>query len=212
MQASCSRNELAQAAVPALASTEDEISEVQELRSSLLQEGMQMLTSRHSVVTQPSVTIEGDVTALRQEKSITASTDGALHGYKHACGAILTSVRTGIKVRVSMAYLAVDTEPIVPETMARYLVIYVLWGWTGQLNMAADSASALWRRYTSLPMKDTVLLLIFRHFAAEIASKHIEEYWHRAQHTMHGTDRLAGLNRDPRNPFLDLKPVKIFGF
>lgn len=60
-----------------------------------------------------------------------------------------------------MAYMAVDTEPVVPETMARYLVIYVLWGWTGQLNMAVDSASALWWTYTSLPMKDTVRSFIF---------------------------------------------------
>ena len=93
-----------------------------------------------------------------------------------------------------MAYCAMDAEPVVPETMARYMVIDVLWGWTGQLHMASDSASAMWRKYTSMPMKDTVLSLVFRHFAAEIASKHIVEYWHRAQHTTQGTDWLARLN------------------
>ena len=62
--------------------------------------------------------------------------------------------------------------------------------------MASDSASAMWRKYTSLPMKDTVLPLVFRHFAAEIVSKHIEEFWHRAQHTTQGTDWLARLNAE----------------
>ena len=95
---------------------------------------------------------------------------------------------TGIKVKVSMAYCAMDAEPIVPEIMARYMVLYVLWGWTGRLNMASDSASAMWRKYTSMPMKDTVLSLIFSHFAAEIVSKHVEQFWHRAQHTTQGAD------------------------
>ena len=151
---------MAQAAVLALAFTEDGISEVHELRASLMREGILMLTSRHAAVVQPSIAIEGDPNTLRKEKTITASTDGALHGNKHACGAILTGNETGAKVKVSMAYRAMDAEPVVPETMARYMVIYVLWGWTGQLNMAADSASAMWRKYTSLPMKDAVLSLI----------------------------------------------------
>ena len=57
--------------------------------------------------------------------------------------------------------------------------------------MASDRASAMWRKYTSMPMKDTVLSLIFWHFAAEIVSKHIEVFWHIAQHTTQCTDWLA---------------------
>ena len=87
-----------------------------------------MLTSRHAAVVQPSVAVEGDLKTLCTEETITASTDGALHGHKHACGAVLVGARTGIKVTVSMAYCAMDAEPVVPETMARYMVIYVLWG------------------------------------------------------------------------------------
>ena len=77
-----------------------------------------------------------------------------------------------------------------------------------------------------MPMKDTVLSLIFRHFAAEIVSKHVEEFRHRAQHTTQGADWLAQLNAEAHKaaqealrksqpyqvPFMGRLPATVWGF
>ena len=97
------------------------------------------------------VLVEGDVSALLQSNTLIAAPDAAIFGQVHSCAAVLFCPVTSRRVGFSMSCAALDSDPMVPETMARLLLLHVLRNWSGSVWAAIDCASALWRMFSRLP-------------------------------------------------------------
>ena len=106
-----------------------------------------------------------------------AVTDAAIFGRIHSCAVVVYCPATLRRVGFSMYYEALDCEPVVPETMARLLLLHVLWNWCGQVWVAADCVSTLLRIYTRMPRKETIMGAIFRSLASVLRQVHIQELW-----------------------------------
>ena len=74
-----------------------------------------------------------------------------------------------------MSYAALDREPVVLETMARLVLLHVLWNWSGRIWAVIGCVFALWRMYTRLPRKETIMAAIFPRLASVLRQVQIHE-------------------------------------
>ena len=103
------------------------------------------------------VLVEGDVSVLLQSNTLIAASDVVILDTVHSCAAVLFCPVTSRHVGSSMSYAALDSDPVVLETMARLLLLHVLRDWSGSVWAAKDCVSALWCMLSRLPRKETVM-------------------------------------------------------
>ena len=137
------------------------------------------------------VEVTGDLFGLLQTRIIQLATDGALSSTLHGSGVVMCTPQSGVVVKASMSYVALDSDPAVPEQIARLLAAWPLAGWRGTVWSAVDSSSVLWRSFTTLPRSDTMLSALFRALADTIGANALKEIWQPAQHNTLWTDAVA---------------------
>ena len=162
MAASHSRNELSMAAAQYLATTVSSLSE-----GAALQEGIQpMGLLLHAVPSSDCPPLQhtawGDLRACLRSPKLVAVTDASIKGCVHVCDVVLYAPTVPAMACCALSYRAHDQDPTYPGTMARLLLLHILADWVGVLWLAYDCVSALWRMFTVLPWKETILSTIFR--------------------------------------------------
>ena len=193
MSASYSRNEYAIAAAPYLVSETRPVSEGSSLLHHIVPSGLSLAVLPSDAHPDAPIQVEGDVSTLLLLDSLVAATDAAIFGRVHSCAVVPYCPTTSRRVGFSMSYSVLDGEPVVPETMAR-LLLHVLRDWFGSLWAAAHCVSALWRMFTRLPRKETIMAAVFRSLAYVFQQVQLHELWVEAQHDSHSTDVLSQLN------------------
>ena len=177
MSGSYSRNEYTLAAAHYLMSERSPTSEGGSVLHHVLPWGLSVAVLPSDKHLEAPRHVEGDVMALLQSDTLVAAIDAAMFDRIHSCAVILYNIDTQSRVGFSMSYAVLDSEPAVSETMARLLLWHALRNWSSRLWAATYCASALWRMYTRLPRKETIMAAIFRSLAPVLQQVQVHELW-----------------------------------
>ena len=140
------------------------------------------------------VLVEGDVSALVQSNTLLADTDAAILDTMHSYATVLFCPVKSRHVGSSMFYAALGSDPTVPQTVARFVLLQVLRNWSGSVWAARDCVSAPWRMFSRLPRKETVMAVIFRSLSSVFQRVSVQALWVEAQHDSLCADVLSRLN------------------
>ena len=177
MATSHSRNELAMAAAHYLATTASSLSEGASLQEGIQPMGLLLQAVPSSDCPQLEHTAWGDLRACLRSPELVAVTDASIKGCVHACDLVLYAPAVPAMACCALSYRAHDQDPMYPETGARLLMLHVLADWVGVLWLAWDCVSALWRMFTMLPRKETILSTIFRSLSYVLQCITLRELW-----------------------------------
>ena len=194
MAASHPRIELAMAAAHYLATKASSLSEGLALQEGIQPMGLLLQAATSSDCPPLKHTARGDLRACLHSPEVVAVTDASIKGRVHACAGVLYVPAIPAMACCALSYRAHHQDPVYPETMARLLLLHILADWVGVPWLACDCVYAIWRMFTVLPRKETILSAIFRSLSHVLQRITLRELWLPAEHNTGWTDTLSGLH------------------